>query len=45
MGGISAGIGGGAVWLIDGHDPDLGGASFGMRLPDALEEFQQDEER
>ena len=30
--------GGGAVWLIDGHDPDLGGASFGMRLPDALEE-------
>lgn len=28
--------GGGAVWLIDGHDPDLGGASFGMRLPDAL---------
>lgn len=37
--------GGGAVWLIDGHDPDLGGASFGMRLPDALEEFQQDEER
>ena len=36
--------GGGAVWLIDGHDPDLGGASFGMRLPDALEEFQQDEE-
>ena len=37
--------GGGAVWLIDGHDRDLGGASFGMRLPDALEEFQQDEER
>nr|WP_216657228.1 ATP-binding protein [Brevibacterium sp. CT2-23B] len=37
--------GGGAVWLIDGHDPDLGGASFGMRLPDALDEFQQDEER
>ena len=37
--------GGGAVWLIDGHDPDLGGASFGMRLPDALEESQQDEER
>ena len=30
--------GGGAVWLIDGHDPELGGASFGMRLPDALEE-------
>ncbi|WP_210602619.1 ATP-binding protein [Brevibacterium oceani] len=37
--------GGGRVWLIDGHDPDLGGASFGMVLPDALEEFQQDEER
>ncbi|WP_181275783.1 ATP-binding protein [Brevibacterium oceani] len=36
--------GGGRVWLIDGHDPDLGGASFGMVLPDALEEFQQDEE-
>ncbi|UZD61193.1 sensor histidine kinase [Brevibacterium sp. JSBI002] len=30
--------GGGAVWLIDGHDPDLGGASFGMRLPDALDD-------
>ncbi|MGO0603886.1 ATP-binding protein [Brevibacterium linens] len=29
--------GGGAVWLIDGHDPDLGGASFGMCLPDALD--------
>jgi two-component system CitB family sensor kinase len=37
--------GGGRVWLIDGHDPDLGGASFGMVLPEALEEFQQDEER
>lgn len=30
--------GGGAVWLIDGHDPDLGGASFGMRLPHALDD-------
>ncbi len=30
--------GGGAVWLIDVHDPDLGGASFGMRLPDALDD-------
>ncbi len=30
--------GGGEVWLIDGHDPDLGGASFGMRLPDALDD-------
>lgn len=30
--------GGGAVWLIDGHDPDFGGASFGMRLPDALDD-------
>ena len=30
--------GGGAVWLIDGHDPDLGGASFAMRLPDALDD-------
>jgi two-component system CitB family sensor kinase len=37
--------GGGRVWLIDGHDPDLGGASFGMVLPHALEESQQDEER
>nr|WP_276584588.1 ATP-binding protein [Brevibacterium permense] len=31
--------GGGAVWLIEGHDPDLGGASFGMRLPDALDDL------
>ena len=30
--------GGGAVWLIDAHDPDLGGASFAMRLPDALDD-------
>lgn len=30
--------GGGAVWLIDGHDPGLGGASFGTRLPDALDD-------
>jgi two-component system CitB family sensor kinase len=30
--------GGGRVWLINGHDPDLGGASFGMVLPDALDE-------
>ena len=30
--------GGGEVWLIDGHDPGLGGASFGVRLPDALDE-------
>ncbi|WP_082018762.1 ATP-binding protein [Brevibacterium linens] len=30
--------GGGEVWLIDGHDPDLGGASFGVRLPDALDD-------
>ena len=29
---------GGRVWLIDGHDPELGGASFGMRLPEALDE-------
>ncbi|WP_420096677.1 hypothetical protein [Brevibacterium sediminis] len=26
------------MWLIDGHDPDLGGASFGMRLPEALDD-------
>ncbi len=37
--------GGGRVWLIDGHDPELGGASFGVVLPDALEEFQHSEER
>ncbi|UVI34814.1 ATP-binding protein [Brevibacterium spongiae] len=36
--------GGGRVWLIDGHDPDLGGASFGMVLPEALDDFSQDEE-
>ena len=30
--------GGGAVWLIDAHDPDLDGASFAMRLPDALDD-------
>lgn len=30
--------GGGEVWLIDGHDPGLGGASFGVRLPDALDD-------
>lgn len=29
---------GGRVWLIDGHDPELGGASFGMVLPDALDQ-------
>jgi two-component system CitB family sensor kinase len=28
---------GGHVWLIDGHDPELGGASFGMGLPEALD--------
>ncbi|MBX4377871.1 ATP-binding protein, partial [Mycobacterium tuberculosis] len=26
----------GRVWLVDGHDPHLGGASFGMRLPGVL---------
>lgn len=29
---------GGRVWLIVGHDPELGGASFGMRLPEALDD-------
>src|SRR5699024_4584126 len=29
---------GGRVWLIEGHDPDFGGSSFGMRLPEALDE-------
>jgi two-component system CitB family sensor kinase len=28
---------GGAVWLLAGSDPELGGASFGMRLPEVLE--------
>ncbi len=27
---------GGRVWLVDGHDAALGGASFGMRLPGVL---------
>ncbi|MCP3426576.1 ATP-binding protein [Rothia sp. AR01] len=28
---------GGRVWLLDGRDPVLGGASFGVRLPEVLE--------
>lgn len=28
---------GGRVWLLDGRDPGLGGASFGVRLPEVLE--------
>ncbi|MCM1011240.1 MULTISPECIES: sensor histidine kinase [unclassified Brevibacterium] len=27
---------GGRVWLVDGHDPVMGGASFGVILPDVL---------
>lgn len=34
--------GDGRVWLIDGHDPDLGGASFGMVLPEALGDTADD---
>ncbi|TGD11441.1 ATP-binding protein [Brevibacterium sp. S111] len=34
--------GGGRVWLIDGRDPDLGGASFGMVLPEALDDTADD---
>lgn len=34
---------GGRVWLIDGHDPELGGASFGMLLPEALDQDDPDE--
>ncbi|WP_443095408.1 ATP-binding protein [Rothia koreensis] len=29
---------GGRVWLIDGKDPRMGGASFGVELPHVLEE-------
>ncbi len=28
---------GGRVWLLDGRDPDLGGASFAVLLPEVLE--------
>lgn len=34
---------GGRVWLIDGHDPELGGASFGMLLPEALDQDEPSE--
>ncbi len=36
---------GGRVWLLAGHDPDLGGAGFGMHLPDVLSDDTDDEER
>lgn len=29
---------GGRVWVVAGHDEDLGGASFGMVLPDLLDD-------
>ncbi|GAA1846147.1 sensor histidine kinase [Brevibacterium marinum] len=34
---------GGRVWLLVGHDPDLGGAGFAMRLPDVLSDGDEDE--
>lgn len=36
---------GGRVWLVDGHDPHLGGASFGMRLPGVLIEADENPAR
>ncbi|WP_257930111.1 MULTISPECIES: ATP-binding protein [unclassified Brevibacterium] len=36
---------GGRVWLLAGHDPDLGGAGFGMHLSDVLSDDTDDEER
>lgn len=36
---------GGRVWLVDGHDPHLGGASFGMRLPGVLIEADENPPR
>ena len=35
---------GGRVWLLTGHDSELGGASFAMRLPDVLTDEEEDEE-
>ncbi|SMX72614.1 sensor histidine kinase [Brevibacterium antiquum] len=36
---------GGRVWLLAGHDPQLGGAGFAMRLPDVLSDDADDKER
>lgn len=36
---------GGRVWLLAGHDPELGGAGFAMRLPDVLSDDTDDKER
>lgn len=35
---------GGRVWLLTGHDSQLGGASFAMHLPDVLTDNTDDEE-
>ena len=35
---------GGGVWLLTGHDSELGGAGFAMRLPDVLTDHEDDEE-
>ena len=34
---------GGRVWLLTGHDPELGGAGFAMHLPDALSDDADDD--
>ncbi|MGO2424206.1 MAG: sensor histidine kinase, partial [Brevibacterium aurantiacum] len=33
----------GRVWLLAGHDPELGGAGFAMHLPDVLSDDTNDE--
>ncbi|GAA1936185.1 sensor histidine kinase [Brevibacterium antiquum] len=33
---------GGLVWLLAGHDPELGGAGFAVRLPDVLSDDADD---
>ncbi|SMX78182.1 two-component system, CitB family, sensor kinase [Brevibacterium aurantiacum] len=33
---------GGRVWLLAGHDPELGGAGFAARLPDVLSDDAED---
>ena len=35
---------GGRVWLLTGHDPELGGAGFAMRLPEVLSDDTDDKE-
>lgn len=35
----------GKVWVIDSHDPELGGASFGVELPGVLRESVRGDER